>query len=375
MLTAACQGRLLRPVLPLLLAILDPQRVLVGAGTKATQGGGGCCASLTQPAIQTAKHKPQKPQEAALTCLGNLASWPPNTVHMVETHPELLTYLLRMLGEPMAALTPDAELIAYGAAYLSGNLSYISPLLVGQRLFCAAAYRDAIAELTRQALAHHNQTGAFWALWSACHAHDAAREAQPALLRLHLPFQHALSDNLSVFTARFGPHHTIPCLWSNLRGVFRLISSPTIAIRAFGWWLMGNINYQVGCCCCRVRVWRARPQCPPALQQPRHRSKAKPPLPPSFADGSAVRHGVCAAVSHLVRADQQRRGRAAHQRRRAVGLAHAGLAADRAGLLPGGSAVCPLRRSARARAAGGVAPSGRVQRSAGAGSGGCRRSG
>ncbi len=206
-------------------------------------------------------------QEAALTCLGNLASWPPNTVYMMQSHGELLTYLLGMLNEPTTNFSAEAELIAFGAAYLSGNLSYISPSLVGQPLFMLDHYRGPIIALTRQALAHQNQTGAFWSLWSSCHAHDATFEVSPTEMHRFAAFAQSLSSNLSEFTRRYGPPNTIPCLWSNLRGVFRLISSPTIAIRAFGWWLMGNINYQVllCLCCCVVCVASAPLHTPPSL--------------------------------------------------------------------------------------------------------------
>lgn len=127
--------------------------------------------------------------EAALTCLGNLASHPPNTVALFAQHPHLLQLLVAMME---AFESPELAVVAHGAAYLSGNLSYIVTS-VGAQLFSLSSYRAAIGRLAHHAFEvrfsgvgsrgrlrslsqNHSLTGSFWSLWSACHAHDAAAE-------------------------------------------------------------------------------------------------------------------------------------------------------------------------------------------------------
>lgn len=174
-------------------------------------------------------------REAALTCLGNLASHPPNTVKLVTEHPEVLEHLLDLLN--------DAE-SPYGAAYLSGNLSYISPTLVGAPFYRNPEFRKRLAALTSTSLNSNNQVSCFWTLWARCHSRGSFIEVFGYAVDQYAEDDRSLSADLLTFAQRFTAKDTIPCLWSNLQGVRRLLTARLACVRGFSYWLLDNIVFQ-----------------------------------------------------------------------------------------------------------------------------------
>lgn len=189
-------------------------------------------------------------RESATTVLGNLSSWAPNTHHLMAVYPQLLHNLIELLVQEVND--------SFGCTYLLGNLSYIAPSLCGNKIFQSETFRKrtrlmfetAFAGVAREGFtplaAQRMQTKLFWNLWARCHARDTFQECNaekelPPYVEEH---DRALARDLDLFCSTFGSSESILCLWTNLIGVRRLMSSTLICIRAFSLWLIANISYQ-----------------------------------------------------------------------------------------------------------------------------------
>ncbi len=185
-------------------------------------------------------------RESATTILGNLSSWAPNTVKLVTECPELLDNLVALLAS-------DENDIAFGATYLLGNLAYIQPRLCGKVIFRMANFGPTVrANFQRnfgdddRTFPRSVQTTLFWNLWSRCHARDAFEECTSGKQRgaSVARFDNDLNCDIERYVCVFNSDASVACLWTNLIGVRRLLSSPVIPIRAFSFWLLGNIAFQ-----------------------------------------------------------------------------------------------------------------------------------
>ncbi len=171
-------------------------------------------------------------QVTALFCVGNLSSALCNAKELTRDE----SFVAEIVDIMCEVDVDHGNYVHVACAYVLGNLSYVLPVEVGQRLATTSPFCDAIHEMCRDAIVNKDLFSAFWCMWSAFHVLNSGGASEA--------FELECGKSMVAFAAAFKCETAVSCMWTTFSGLFALLQSRSLVCRSFGWWTLSNVCHQ-----------------------------------------------------------------------------------------------------------------------------------